>query len=215
MPLTRRALLAGGALLALGSACRRPPRVPTRALPGTREAEELDTEDGPLPIDIDDPQAGPKSATCVLVVFGDFQCPFCRDAAAIVARLRKELPDRTRLVWKHLPIPAHKDARLAAVASQVVFLEAGSTAFFRYHDRCFENAHALSASHLGRWAAAEGVSAQAITSRAPEAKLRVEADIALGIRLGVTGTPRQYVNARRVQGAYPYEQMRAWVDEVI
>ncbi len=209
---TRRTALFLSAIAVL-EACRRPPRVPTRTLAGRKE--ELDTEDGIVPIDGDDPQQGPLSATCVLVVFSDFQCPFCKEAAAILHRLRKELPLSTRLVFKHLPIPGHKDARVAAIASQIVYLEAGSAAFFQFHDRCFANPHALTPSNLVAWAAELGVGPEAIEKRAPAAQLRVSEDLALGERLGVAGTPRQYVNRRRVQGAYPYEVMRAWVDEEV
>ncbi len=220
MPLPRRAILQRGAVLlsaaALGAGgCHRTPVVPTRVIAGGRRREELDTQDGVVPIDADDPQQGPATAVCVLVVFSDFQCPFCREAALILERLRKEFPDKTRLVFKHLPIPAHKDAQLAAVAAQVVWLEGGSEAFWRYHDLCFDHPHELSSKNLLAWAAEVGVQPASIEKRAPEAQLRVEEDLALASRLEIGGTPRQYVNRRRVQGAYPYEQMRAWVDEEV
>jgi len=222
MPLPRRSILQRGAVLVAAGAvglglegCRRPPAIPTRSIAGGRRREELDTQDGVVPIDADDPQQGPASAVCVLVVFSDFQCPFCREAALVLDRLRKELPDKTRVVFKHLPIPAHKDAQLAAVAAQVVWLEGGSEAFWRYHDRCFEHPHELTSKNLLAWAEELGVHPASIEKRAPEAQLRVEEDLALASRLEVSGTPRQYVNRRRVQGAYPYEQMRAWVGEEI
>jgi protein-disulfide isomerase len=197
--------------------------VPTRAAPSSSttalgrdlQAELLDTEDGTIRIDASDPQRGPRDAHAVLVVFSDFQCPFCHDMAEVLDRLRKDLPKQVRVVFKHLPIPSHVQSRTAAVASQVVFLEAGSDAFWRFHDRCFAHPHDLEPDTLSKWARDEGVKAESIATRGPEADQIVAQDIALAEHLGIRGTPRLYINARRVGGAYPYEQIRDWVDDVI
>lgn len=218
--LSRRTFAGALATVALASVgCHgKPARVPTRAAAKNTagpEAEWLDTDDGPIVIDANDPQRGPRDAYCVVVVFSDFQCPFCRDAANVLDQLRRELPNRVRVVFKHLPIPTHPRSRAAAVASQVVFLEAGSESFWRFHDRCFAHPHDIDVDRLTAWANDEGVRADAITARGPEADRIVTRDITLAEHLGIVGTPRMYINSRRVNGFYPYEQMREWVDEVI
>lgn len=220
---TRRELGLFATAVLLGACRTRAPGIPTRPAPVSSstalgrdlQGELLETIDGVIPIDQNDPQQGPRDAFAVLVVFSDFQCPFCRDMAKVLQRVRKELPSRVRLVFKHLPIPIHRDARSAALAAQVVFLEAGSDAFWRFHDRCFENPHDLDTAHLSKWAHDEGVKAEAIMERAPEAETIVKQHLALAERLGIRGTPRLYINQRRVGGAYPYEQIREWVDEVL
>lgn len=226
-PSRRIFLLATAAISATSVAalgCRtKTPRVPTRAAPRSStealgpdmQAELLDTEDGTITIDANDPQQGPRDAHCVIVVFSDFQCPFCRDMADVLTRIRKEQPSKVRLVFKHLPIPAHPKARAAAVASQVVFLEAGSDAFWRFHDRCFKNPHDLDTGVLTAWARDEGVKAEAIVARGPDAEMIVGKHMSLAERLGIRGTPRSYINARRVNGAYPYEQVADWVRDEI
>ncbi|MGZ3417909.1 MAG: DsbA family protein [Polyangiales bacterium] len=204
--------------------CRtRSPRVPTRAaakssttaLGPDLQSEILDTEDGEIRIDSNDPQRGPRDATCVVVVFSDFQCPFCRDVAGALDQLRKDLPKQTRVVFKHRPLPTHPKSRAAAVASQVVFLESGSEAFWRFHDRCFAHPHDIDVNRLTAWAQDEGVKADAIVGRGPDAERIVGQHIALADRLGVHGTPRLYINSRRVAGAVPYEQIRDWVDDEV
>lgn len=206
----------------VGSACaHKTPAVPTHPAPPRpgetpdASAELLDTDDGPIPIDRLDPQQGPRDAHCVLVVFSDFQCPFCKDMADVLARLRKELPKDVRIVFKHLPTPMHYHARAAAVAAQVVFLEAGTDAFWRFHDRAFAHQHDIDESVLAAWAREEGVPAEAITKRGAEAEKRVSEDIALAERLGLHGTPHLYINKRSIAGAYPYEQIRDWVGDEI
>ena len=216
----RRQFVMLSAALTLASCRRKPAASPTRpapkssaALGGDAPGELLDTDDGTISIDHNDPQRGPGDASVVLVVFSDFECPFCRDMALVLDRVRKELPKRTRVVFKHLPIPAHPNARSAAVAAQVVFLEAGSDAFWRFHDRCFAHPHDLDIGRLAAWALDEGVKAEAITKRGPDAEKIVAQHVALAERLGVRGTPRLYINKRPVGGAYPYQQIRDWVDE--
>lgn len=224
MSTRREFVLAASALATLVApvGCRtRSARVPTRPAPQSStgalgpdlQAELLDTQDGIISIDANDPQRGPRSAHVVLVVFSDFQCPFCRDMAVVLERVRAALPARSRVVFKHLPIPAHTDAREAAIAAQVVFLEAGSEAFWRFHDRCFAHPHDLDTATLTAWARDEGVKAEAITKRGPDAEKVVAQHLALGERLGIRGAPRLYINSRQVSGAYPYEQIRDWVDE--
>ena len=63
------------------------------------------------------------------------------------------------------------------------------------------------------WAADEGVKAEAITKRGPDAEKIVAQHIALAEKLKITGTPRLYINRRPCNGAFPYEQIREWVDE--
>lgn len=176
-------------------------------------AELLDTEDGAIPIDVDDPQMGSRQAPCVIVVFSDFQCPFCREVATSLHQLHREQSGRLRVVFKHLPIPIHPDAARAALAAQVVWLEAGTEGFWRFHDRCFEHPHELDVDHLTTWASEVGVRMDAFERRAQEAERQVRQHIELAMRLDIRGTPRLYINRRRVVGAYPYEQLRSWVQE--
>jgi protein-disulfide isomerase len=223
---TRRqfSLVAASALgaLGLGAGCgQKVAKIPTRPAPHSSaalgpdlEGEILDTEDGAIVIDKLDPQQGPREAHCVVVVFSDFQCPFCRDSADILARIRKDMPTSLRLVFKHAPMSAmHAQARNAALASQVVFLEAGTDAFWRFHDRAFAHQREIDELVLAGWARDEGVRAEAIVARSPEAEKRIAEDIALAERLSIHGTPHFYVNARSVAGAYPYDQMKDWVSD--
>lgn len=216
----RRTFIALTASLTLASCRGNPARSPTRPAPRSSGAlgseapgELLDTEDGTITIDRNDPQRGPLDAQVVLVVFSDFECPFCRDMANVLDRIRKELPTRTRVVFKHVPIPAHPRARAAAIAAQVVFLEAGSEAFWRFHDRAFAHPHDLDVGRLTAWALDEGVKAETLNKRGPDAEKVIAQHLALAERLNVRGTPRLYINKRPVGGAFPYEQIRDWVDE--
>ncbi len=193
---------------------------PTRSAGGeagdaTSGREWLKTADGEVSIDAQDPQLGPRRARCVIVAFSDFQCPFCRDAAFVVRRLQQEHEAEVRLVFKHLPTGMHRYARASSIAAQIVFLEAGGPAFFRFHDRLFERQHEIDDDRLREWAAAEGVRADALVRRAPEAERRVRDDAEEAGRLGIRGTPHLYVNDRVVDGYYPYETMKPLIESAL
>src|SRR5689334_17828186 len=115
----RRALLA---LFAVSVACADPPpRVPVAPAPRPPSAaavEESTPTSEVVPVHADDPTLGPKTAPITIVVFSDFQCPFCKRVEPTLAQLRELYGAKVRIVWKDLPLPFHKYAREAAVVAR-------------------------------------------------------------------------------------------------
>src|SRR5690606_18619747 len=85
------------------------------------------------------PSHGPADALVTIVVFADFECPFC----ARVQPTLQEVADRygrdVRFVFRHNPLSFHPNALPAALAAEEVFRQRGARGFFRYHDLLFEN----------------------------------------------------------------------------
>ncbi|HEV7584075.1 MAG TPA: thioredoxin domain-containing protein, partial [Mycobacterium sp.] len=48
--------------------------------------------------------SGPRSAPISLVEYGDFECPYCRAAAPIVAALREAFGDQMSFTFRHFPM---------------------------------------------------------------------------------------------------------------
>lgn len=61
----------------------------------------------PLTVTLVDPIIGPTNAKTTIIEFGDFTCPFCRDADIILKELVAKYPNTVRLVWKDFPNDAH------------------------------------------------------------------------------------------------------------
>ncbi len=62
---------------------------------------------------------GPAAAPLELVMYGDFQCPFCTAAQPILTRVRQRLDGRLRFGFRHFPLrDRHPDAERAAQASE-------------------------------------------------------------------------------------------------
>ena len=87
------------------------------------------------PLGPEDHVDGPPDAPLELVMYGDFQCPYCSAAQPIVRRVRDRLGDRLRYAFRHLPIAgAAPDAQRAAEAAESA---AAQGAFWPMHDALY------------------------------------------------------------------------------
>jgi protein-disulfide isomerase len=161
----------------------------------------------------DDPSVGSEGAPVTLIEFSDFQCPYCRQVAPTLKKLRAAYGDRLRIVWKDFPLTQiHPQAFRAGEAGHCA-QEQGK--FWEYHDQLFGNQQALQGDDLKKYAAASGLNAERFNScldMSTHAE-RVRDGVAQGTRLGVNSTPTIFVNGRRISGAQPYEVFAAIIDE--
>jgi protein-disulfide isomerase len=159
----------------------------------------------------DDPQKGPRNAPVTVVVFSDFQCPYCSRVEPSLTQLQKAYPEDVRVVWKNLPLEMHPQAKPAAIAAEAA-REQGK--FWEMHDLLFQNQGQLSPDQYDGWARKLGLDvAKFQAARTSEAtRARVEEDARLGARVAPQGTPTLYVNCRPVVGAQPYEVFQKMVD---
>lgn len=169
------------------------------------------------------PIKGPLDAPVTIVLFEDFQCPFCRTLAGNLYALQAARPDEVRIAWYNFPMhtgcnthavrdmhPRACEAAMAGVCAQ----EQGR--FWEMHDTLFFNSSRLSDRELRLYARENGLDLSAFDrcmSR-PETRARLQADADVAAELGVSGTPTFYINGRRLAGAQPVEVLEAVVDAV-
>ncbi|NLX19684.1 MAG: thioredoxin domain-containing protein [Desulfobulbus sp.] len=82
------------------------------------------------------PIRGKVDAPVTLVVFSDFECPWCGKLEPVLAELLAQNPDNLRIVFKHLPLPMHPQAETAALAA-IAAQKQGK--FWEMHDALFQN----------------------------------------------------------------------------
>jgi protein-disulfide isomerase len=155
-----------------------------------------------MPLDADDHVAGPADAPLELVMYGDFQCPYCTAAQAILARVRSRLEGRLRFAFRHFPLPAiHPDARGAAEAAEAA---GAQDAFWPFHDAAYANGGRLARADLVAVAAGLGLDTARLAAEleAGAHAARVDRDVASGRASGVDGTPAFFANGARVTGAF-------------
>jgi protein-disulfide isomerase len=160
----------------------------------------------------DDPVKGPDAAPVTVVLFSDFQCPFCSRVVPTVKQIAGAYPKDVRIVWKHLPLPFHPNALPAAKAAEAARAQGK---FWEMHDRLFAAQQALSDTAYRQDARELGLDLARFEQDAASEKTanRIAEDGLAAAAAGATGTPTLFVNCRKVVGAHPFEAFRALIDE--
>jgi protein-disulfide isomerase len=161
----------------------------------------------------DAPAVGPVDAPVQLVVFMDYECPFCRRAAQqAFAELRRRYPEDLRLAFRHLPLPIHRSADGAARAAVAADRQGQ---FWPFSDRLL----APEVTSLGRGtflAIARDLKLDEARFIAdldgPDVVATVREDMLLARRLGLDATPGFFLNGRYLSGFRDVETLAAEID---
>ena len=146
------------------------------------------------PLNADDHVAGPADAPLELIMYGDFQCPYCTAAQSIVARVRKRLDGRLRFAFRHLPLhEVHPDAQRAAEASEAA---AAQGKFWEMHDALYANGGRSSFDDLAEVAGRLGLDVERFRAELIDGAYagRVERDAEGARAAGIAATPAFIVN---------------------
>lgn len=148
------------------------------------------------------PTRGPRDAKVTLVVWTDFQCPFCRRLLPTIEAVRKLYGDDVRVALRHMPLPFHPNAALAAEAA----MAAGEQGrFWQMHDLLFQHQDALEMSDLEGYATELGLDVKRFREDLDGRRFQamVESDARAAAELDISGTPTTFVNGRKIEGAQP------------
>jgi protein-disulfide isomerase len=138
----------------------------------------------------------------VLIMYGDFQCPYCTAAQSIVARVRKRLDGRLRFAFRHLPLnEVHPDALRAAEASEAA---AAQGKFWEMHDALYANGGRFSLDDLAAVAGRLGLDVERFRAELIDGThtARVERDAEGARAAGIAATPAFIVNGRHHTDAF-------------
>ncbi|MDB6091901.1 MAG: oxidoreductase [Gammaproteobacteria bacterium] len=145
---------------------------------------------------------GPASAAVTLLEYGDYECPYCHAAHAVVNTVQAQLQSRLRFVFRHFPLTTvHPHAQTAAEAAE----SAGTQRkFWQMHDTLFTTQTPLTDNLFVAAAATIGLDMPSfyreLTGHVHVPRLRE--DFMTGVRSGVNGTPTFYINSVRYDGAW-------------
>ena len=162
---------------------------------------------------------GDKDSTAAVIVFADFQCPYCaRFAANEMPSLQKEVADTGRALveFAHFPLELiHPLARASALAVECAQDEQEPERSWKLHDRLFELSGSGALRTRSDLDTAVASISDAGSSRAimdciatKREDSRISSQIALGQALGVNSTPTFIVGRRAGSSFFPTKRIR-------
>ena len=140
-----------------------------------------------------------------IVEYSDFQCPACGAAEPYVKEILQKYGNKTKLTYKHFPLPFHQYAAKAAEASECA---GDQDKFWEYHDKLFENQNKLDVGSLKKYAQQNGLDTDLFNKCLDSGTMasRVSQDKAEAKSLGVDATPTFFVNGKKHVGVLTPEK---------
>lgn len=158
------------------------------------------TIDQPI-LNATDPTLGQPKAKNILVLFSDFQCPYCAEAAKVLSGILNKRGKDIFLVWKDMPNPLHPEAKSASIAARCAQAQGK---FWEYHNQLFLNQTSLSQALYSSLAKDLNLDAklfqQCVDNQEPLPQIQTAFN--LGLALGLDGTPYLFVNGERLNGVF-------------
>jgi len=154
---------------------------------------------------------GVETAPATLVMYGDYECPYTRQAYRVVQKLLADEPDALRFVFRHFPLRSiHPHAQHASEAAEAA---AAQGRFWEMHDVLFAHQHALEDADLLGYAQELGLDAERFAREvgAHAYADRIREDVRSGLASGVRGTPTLYFNRQLHEGGYDEATLRATI----
>ena len=168
-----------------------------------RHAMRQEQQPAMVPVDeaVDHVRGSPQGR--LIVEYGDYECPYSRQAFQAIERVERELGEGVRFAFRHFPLTGiHPHALAASAAAEAAALQGR---FWDMHGLLFHHQKALEDGDLRQYAAGLGLDdARFDRDRAGATVLeRVRRDVHSGIASGqVQGTPTLFIDSVVHQGGY-------------
>jgi protein-disulfide isomerase len=158
-----------------------------------------------LLIDIDagvDHVRGPGSAHLILM-YGDYECPYSRVAYRKIQRVERRLGGELRVAFRHFPLTAkHPHALSAAAAAEAA---SNQDSFWAMHELLLHRQNALRDDDLRRYATKLTLDVERFDRdrTGDEVQARIDRDIQSALDSGqVFGTPTLFIDGVLHSGGY-------------
>lgn len=164
---------------------------------------DIDTEGSPF--------LGAADAPVNVVLFSDFECPYCSRLQPLLEKIVEENPGKVKVVYKHFPLKMHKKAKFAAFAA-IAAQKQGK--FWAYHDKLFQNSKSLNPATYKKIARELNLDLKKFDKdyKSLETRRKLAEDMKDGQEAGVRGTPTLFLNGREVKDR-TFEGIQDMIDE--
>ena len=189
----------------------------TKFIPPKREAPAVSQDVYKVEIPAHAPVWGAEDALVTMVLFDDFECPFCSRLYGTYEQLKKDYEGKIRIAFINLPLGFHKKAKdaaclAAAAGKQGKFWEVYSFLFTKQKEwnRVPDFKEWLETNKADIPADWEALKKD---MESKEIEKIVEEDMKAASALGLRGTPASFVNGRFISGALPIDSFKKVIDE--
>ncbi len=147
---------------------------------------------------------GKEDAIVTLIVFSDFQCPYCTKAYAILEPLAKEFSKELKIVMMHNPLAMHPDAEDLAIAAEAAGRQGK---YFEMTSLLFRKKGKYSVERMAELAKQLGIDTDKFKKDMQDEEVikRVFADKEQAKANHITGTPTMILNKRMIKKKYTYQ----------
>jgi protein-disulfide isomerase len=150
---------------------------------------------------------GPDTAEVTLVEYGEYECPYCVEAAVVVAKMERRYGDGLRLVYRHFPLRSvHPHAEAASLAAEAAGRQGK---FWEMHDALGHARKPLTPETMRAGAETMGLDLERYDADIadPALKRHIQDDFEGGIASGVNGTPSFFINNVRYDDDFNDEEL--------
>jgi protein-disulfide isomerase len=160
-----------------------------------------------IPISDHDHIQGSMELSVVLVEYGDYQCPFCREVHKMIQEIQQQIP--LCFVFRHFPqIQIHPHAQKAAEAAEAA---SAQNKFWQMHNALFEHQSILNDGYLLEYANAIQLDIDRFlrdmtTHTYAE---RVIQNVQEGMQNGISSTPTLFINGERYRNTWDTQRLLA------
>lgn len=165
----------------------------------------------PIPVEAKGPAKGPADAPVTLVLFSDFQCPYCSQTGRVLDEILKTYGPKVRLVFRDYPLPSHP---LALKAAEAAHCAEAQGKFWEFHDHLFANQAKLAPADLKAAARTLGLDGAKFDACLDGGSMTaiVTGNAKSGEDLGVAATPTLFVNGRLIPGVPELTDLKGLID---
>ena len=189
----------------------------TKFIPPKREAPAVSQDVYKVEIPAHAPVWGADDALVTLVLFDDFECPFCSRLYGTYEQLKKDYEGKIRIAFVNLPLGFHKKAKDAAYAAAAAHKQGK---FWEVYSFLFTNQKEWNKlENFKEWLESKKeelpVEWEQFSKDMESKNIEnlVAEDIKTAASLGLRGTPASFVNGRFISGALPIESFKKIIDE--
>jgi len=157
--------------------------------------------------DANSPRMGASKPALTLVLFTDYNCPYCKRFDPLLEKLVKDYP-QVAVVVKFLPFKGETSVSSARVA--LTTWKQHPEQFWALHQRLMAKKGFHDDASI---AAAEQKTGVGAVTPSAESMVELKNNMELAEKLGVQGTPATLVGDQMLSGAVPYEDLEAMVKQ--